>query len=626
MPPLALFLPSALDLAGWAGVIFASLAMIGIGRLATAGRAAPESALLAGWGVCVLMLTAWGLVTMASLRIPGVGLAVLGLVAQAWPRLRLSRAEWCALGRVVALAVPVLLIMASARPSLPDTWLNLLPNAAYLYDHGYFPADVRPAAHSFIAGAPYNMQLASFLAGLVTPGFPPSAMIDFNVVLLLAASLLLARLASPTLASGNGAAAPRWAITALGILLATALNPAFDPRYHLSAYSETAVMVALAFAGWHAARALDGIAGGRDARSDLCLLALTLAVLVNVKQESFALALGVVLSGLALAGAAPARRREAVVALLLAALPAVLLYLGWRWYVLSHFELGELKNLPLAQWHIRELPEILLNMLRAIGNKLVYFAILFATLAAALARLRRREIDLATRLVAMLLGVALVYNLFLVVAYVAHFEGEMGIEAHSYFRYNTHLGLLLMAALVLLTRDWRWSRFGGRWRRAVPAVLVLLAVLVPLGFLPMLRFDLEVPDLRAYQLAHEAALRIADDEHLLLILPGDNGTVPWTLEGVLRYLPPRRPDVDLAVATDLADGLATPGYAHALLSCAPPDFGLVPAGAAALLQRRDATWYVETVWAYPPPPAHAHWSQVLSPAALCLPPLAPRRG
>ncbi len=88
----------------------------------------------------------------------------------------------------------------------------------------------------------------------------------------------------------------------------------------------------------------------------------------------------------------------------------------------------------------------------------------------------RRELDLGTRVAALLLGTAIVYNLALLGAYVAHFEGQMGIEAHSYFRYNTHLGLLLMAALVLYARDWRWQQFGGRWRRAMPALVVLLAL------------------------------------------------------------------------------------------------------------------------------------------------------
>jgi hypothetical protein len=615
MPALTLLLPSWLDLAGWGGVTLACLAMCGIGRLTTRARAAPESALLAGWGVCVLLLTGWGIATPLSMYVPALVLLVTGLGALLWPQARLRARDWCVLARIVVLALPLLAIMASARPSLPDTWLNLLPNAVYLYDHGFFPADARPAAHSFIAGAPYNMQLASYMAGLLLPDFPASAMIDFNIVLQLAAGLLLARIMMQ-----DDAALPRWPVLALGQLLAIPLNPGFDPRYHFSAYSEASVTVALLFAGWHAARALDRLGGGRDARDDLLLLAPILAVLVNIKQESVALAVGAVLSALAVALLARAQRGKAMAQILLAALPALLLYLGWRGYVLNHFALGELKGLPVEQWHIRELPTILLNMLRAIGERGVFFAILFIALAVAAWRLRCREIDLGTRVAALLLGTAIVYNLALLGAYVTHFEGLMGIEAHSYFRYNTHLGLLLMAALVLYARDWRWQQFGGRWRRAMPALAVLLALIVPLPFLRMLRFDLEVPNLRAYRLAHEAALRIGDDAHLLLILPGDNGTLPPTIEGVLRDLPPRRPNVVFGVASDFATGLANKDFPRALLSCAPAGFALVPEGQGALLRRVGDQWQVDASWTYGQPPAHARWSQVLAPAPLCLPP------
>lgn len=615
MPAFALLLPSWLDLAGWAGVALASLAMCGIGRLVSGGRALPESALLAGWGVCVLVLTGWGIATPASMHIPALVLLIIGLVALLWPRVWLGAPAWCMLARVALLALPLLAIMVSARPSLPDTWLNLLPNAVYLYDRNFFPADARPAAHSFIAGAPYNMQLASYMAGLLLPDFPASAMIDFNVVLQLAAGLLLARMMTQ-----DDAAPPRWPVLALGMLLAIPLNPGFDPRYHLSAYSETSVTVALLFAGWHAARALDRLGGQRDARDDFLLLAFTLAVLVNIKQESIALAVGVVVSSLALALMARTGRGKAVIQVLIAALPALLLYLGWRWYVLHSFALGELKGLPYEQWHIRELPLILLNMLRAIGERGVYFAILFITLAIAAWRLIRRELDLGTRVAAMLLGAFVIYNLALLGAYVAHFEGQMGIEAHSYFRYNTHLGLLLMGTLVLYARDWRWSEFGGSWRRAMPALVILLALIVPLPFLRMLRFDLEVPNLRTYQLAREAATRIGDDAHLLLILPGDNGTLPPTIEGVLRDLPPRRPNVVLDVASDFATGVSNKDYPLALLSCAPAGFALVPEGEGALLKRVGGQWQVEMRWTYDPPSPHARWSQVLAPAPLCLPP------
>ncbi len=613
MPPLALLIPTGSDLAGWLGVFFACLVLMGLGRLLSAGRATPEAALIAGWGGAVLLLTAWGVATAASLRLPAIVLAAAGLAALALPRWRLSRAEWRAVARLLVLALPLLAVMASARPSLPDTWLNLLPNAAYLYDHGFFPADARPAAHSFIAGAPYNMQLASFIANLVTPGFSLTAMIDLNILLQLAAGLLLARLAS-----GNDAVAPSWTMTALGILLATALNPGFDPRYHLSDYSEPSVTVTVAFAGWFAARALDRIHGGRDARLDFWLLALSLAALVNIKQESIMLVAGVLAAALWLVVMARGPRRPALTALGLAVLPAALLYLLWRWYVLSHFELGELKNLPPSAWHVHEIPQILAAMAGEAAQKVVLFLPLIALIAVALWRLAHRQLDLATRLAVMGAGVALVYNAGLVFAYVAHFEGQMGTDAHSYFRYNTHLGLLLMAAYVLLLRSWNWKRLVARWRRAVPALIIALVLLDPFPFLRMLRFDLEVPNLRVWQLAREAAPRIADGERLVLVLPGDNGSVRPALESVLRYAPPRRPAIDLAVAPDLAAAHALQGYDHALVSCLPAAEGGAPQGSAALLTRDRAGWKTDAVWPYAPVPVHARWSQVLAPQALCL--------
>ena len=66
----------------------------------------------------------------------------------------------------------------------------------------------------------------------------------------------------------------------------------FVPRYHLSDYSEASVTVALAFAGWSAARFLDRRAVGESGRRSLWQMALSLAALVNIKQDSVALAVG----------------------------------------------------------------------------------------------------------------------------------------------------------------------------------------------------------------------------------------------------------------------------------------------------------------------------------------------
>src|SRR5260370_38631607 len=70
--PWEFMIPSWTDLAGWAGVLAAALALTGFGRLLSLGRGAPEAALVAGWGGACLGLTLWGVATAAALRPPGV--------------------------------------------------------------------------------------------------------------------------------------------------------------------------------------------------------------------------------------------------------------------------------------------------------------------------------------------------------------------------------------------------------------------------------------------------------------------------------------------------------------------------------------------------------------------------
>jgi hypothetical protein len=616
---MTLLIPTWTALGDWAGVLIASLALIGLGRVLSLGRAAPESVLVAGWGAAAFALTLWGVATAASLRLPGAILLALGLLALLVPRLRLGRAEWRALGRIIAVALPLLAVMASARPSLPDTFLNLLPNAAYLYDHAAFPADDRPASHSFLPGAPYNLQFAAFLASFFTRGLPVSAMIAFNILLQLAFALFLARI----IEAGEEApgAAPSWTAVALGLLLTTALNPGFVPRYHLSSYSEASVTVCVAFAAWFAARSLENLAALRPSAVPLGLLALTLAALVNIKQDSIALAAGVIVSACVVAGIG--RRWRSLAALALATLPAALLYLAWRWYVLEHFALGELKPLPLGQWQFASIPQILRSMAGVVIQKPYFFSLSALTVAALLWRLRQRGLDRPSMVAALFLGTAVIYNLALFGAYIAHFPGQMGSDAHSYFRYNTHLGLLLVLALVLLVRDIaaerRLSPSQGARRLMLP-VLMLALLLCPVIFLRVLRFDLEDPQQRAWQLAALASRALTRDHRLALLLPGDNGSLAAMLEGLIRYTPPRHLDADLRVvmtlAPDTLDHLAKEGYRRALLSCLPAPPGETVPPEAALLAKGPSGW--DTIALEPfAPPRFPHWSHVIAEAPLC---------
>jgi hypothetical protein len=622
---MELLIPSWSELAGWGGVFVAGLLFIGCGRLLSAGRAAPEAALLAGWGFACVLLTVWGVVTATSLLFPAAAFAGLGVVGFL-PKLAPDRAAWRSMLRLGVIAVPLLAIMASARPSQPDTFLNLLPNSAYLWDHAAFPADDRAPAYSLLPAAPYNMQLASFIVSAATWNFSMSAMIGFNIVLQLAFALFLARLIE---GSDDDRAVPSWAAAALGLLLTTVINPGFVDRYDFSAYSEPSVTVATAFAAWFAARALESLAARRPAGGDLALLALTLSALVNIKQDSVALAAAVVATAAALALWQEAgTRARSVGALLLAALPAGALYLAWRWYVLGHFAAGELKLQPVAQWQFDIVPLVLRNMAAAVARYAYFFAAAALALAGLLWRWRRAGLDRTTRVAALFAGVAILYNAALLFTYVAHFDREIGAAAHSYFRYNSHLGLLLMLTLTLLARDVarerRWALVG-IGRRVGGGALLAVAMAAPIAgfFFGFLRFDLEAAQQRCWQLAALARQQLDKDPHLALILPADNGSLSTMLAALIRFTPPRHRDAVLGYEYDLSEAslgeLAQLGYRYALFSCRTPEFEKWPFDNAGLMERHaDGRWLVLAFTRYAPAPLHMRASHVLAEAPLCL--------
>jgi hypothetical protein len=622
---MELLIPSWAELAGWGGVLVMTLLFIGCGRLVTAGRAAPEAALIAGWGGASLLLTLWGVATAASLAIPAVLVMVIGAIGCLLPRAALAGADWRSLGRMLAVSLPLLLLMASARPSLPDTFLNLLPNAAYLWDHGFFPADRRPPSYSFLPGAPYNMQLVGYLVSLLTGRLALNAMIGFNIVLQLATALLLARLVAGL--EEEPADVPSWSAIASGLLLATLINPGFVPRYHFSDYSEASVAVTTGFAGWFAVGALERLAAGRDARRALTLLALALAALVSIKQDSVALAASIVASSVALALLQErGGRRRGIAALVLAAVPAAVLYLAWRWYVLGHFAVGELKLLPPSEWQVALIPLILRSMAADVVEKAYFFLAVIASVLGLVWYWRRQGLDRTARLAALFAGVTVLYNLAIFFTYIAHFPGTTSDSAHSYFRYNTHLAPLLMLSLTLLARALAAERgwqLAGVWQRALPAAIIAMALLGPLAFFPWLRFDLEATQQRAWRLAASAAPALDQDRRLALVLPGDNGSLATMLDALIRFAPPRHVDAALKVVDQATDAsltsLAAAGYRFALLSCAPGGLADVPPAHAALLERADQRWRPAAVWSYPAADLPVRPSHVVADAPLCLP-------
>ncbi len=616
---MAPYLPDAGDLTGLLGLVAALALFLGLGSVAAGARAVvPESRIVAGWGLACLVLTAWGVAGLSSLRVP---LLVLGLLAL-WPVARrlaggVGIGAGTGLGIAALLSIPYWLVMLPAWPSQVDTWLNLLPNAAYLVDHGMLPRHDRPPAWSFLPVAPYNTQFASFIASVVAGHLVANGMALFNLALLLLAGLLIARVLSP-----DPDRPPVWAVAA-GIALAIPLNPGFVPRTFLSGYGETPLAVTALVAAWLAADVLAAMA--RRAPAPWVPLALVLAALVNTKQSGIGLLLPVGVSFAVLAVTHPAigwRRGLGATAAILA--PALALWLAWRGYALTAFQAGELRPLPVERWNVPLLPVILAAMARTIVQKATFYLCLLGVLALAVAHWRRAaRSNTATRL-ALIGGIAVLYNGFLLLTYVAHFPPEMAINAHSYFRYSGHLSLLVMAGLALglrpaaeLVVDW----LGDRVRQARIG-LVALGLIFPVAAVGLLRFDLQVPQPAVFALGPRIAAHLPADARVAVLAPSDPFDAAGSLvRGVLLYLPPRRPALDLlarnrADAATLED-LRAQGAGHAVITCVPPGLPFGAAGQAALLRATADGWALVEAWSWPPIPAKERLGALLERPVFC---------
>src|SRR5258708_11713158 len=622
---LADLLPSWLQLGGLLGVFFAGAVLLLSGRALAGGRGVPELQLLAGWGAFCVVLTLWGAATQASMRWPALVFVRLAAATLAAPRLRLSRADLAAVWRVLVLALPIWAVMVAVHPALPAPFPNFLPNAVYLFDHGFFPADDRPHSFATWPAFPYNQPLATYLATLFLPQFPPGALVHLNILLQVMLALLFARMLRPRTA--EFAATPSWSACAGGLLLVLALNPGFVPRIDFTSYAEPALTVGVCAVGWLAARCLSTMAEGGaawrgPARHEVVLLALCLAALVGIKQVGIVLAFGLLL-GMLLLALADRRiaRGHALGAIVLAALPSLLLYGVWRWYVLTHFALGELKLLPPSAWQFDILPITLANILVAIAEKPLFFMVIAVVIAASIGLTWRQGLREGTRLLVLTTVLFAVYNAFLVIVYVIHMGPVAGEAAHSYFRYMTHLSLLAVLSLTVVAREWALARPrapGAAGRRGwVPAAAILLVLLVPLAFAKRLRFDTQMPQPLIWGLARDVAGVVTDGERLAVLLPGDNGSTSLMLRAALALTPPRRA-LDIYDASTLPGGVegglaaaAQRGYVKAVVTCA------ASADAAELLVYDGISWRVDKSWPYPSPRTTERWTTVLSAAPFC---------
>jgi hypothetical protein len=175
----------------------------------------------------------------------------------------------------------------------------------------------------------------------------------------------------------------------------------------------------------------------------------------------------------------------------LASLPAFVVLFTWRFHVASELTGREAGFLPFDSWHFSHIPTILLQMLITLMKKGYYLVLITIIIVLSVRALLKCEQPIDRLL--LLTGFLVVgYNAFLFLIYVSSFSEADALRVASYWRYNMHMGGIVIAAsgvVAVLV----WHRFFSRetrWKKMAWIPIILL-VASPFAFAKKLRFDLD---------------------------------------------------------------------------------------------------------------------------------------
>ncbi|MGD0192651.1 MAG: hypothetical protein ABSD74_18080 [Rhizomicrobium sp.] len=483
-------------------LLFAAQTLVG----AAVGRKNRWPALdpLAGWAVLCLPFVLLG--TLTALSFIWVDVICITIVAASlayclWRGVAIRLTDWWP---YLLLSAPFLLIVTPTAPYGWDQLSHWLPNVNYIYTVQHFPREGLPPTTSAHAGYPYGfalpvywVEMAARACGTLFKGVGISAALNVTLFAI-CARMLVDALRSTQSGKQNGEHVTLgsmlfdtniWLSAGLALLLMTALSPTFLPTNSISASADNPTSVVLLAITLSILPCEDG-SNDRGSAS-LAQLALLLTLNVLLKEDNAVPALSLLLGRIlwdARTGSEPLRTLRKFV---LASMPMLAVGILWHAYAFLHIAQGEMAVRTPSQWHIALLPHVLLGMGGVFISKIGFLALLLATLFIASRSLsRRRPHDDRIGAIAVIAFAGLVgYTVFLAFAYISIFSEAEAERQAAFWRYQTHLGLVLEGAVIFAVCSSVVRPRTVYARLALPVAAVM--VLAPVVFAPVIRPDLD---------------------------------------------------------------------------------------------------------------------------------------
>lgn len=573
-----------------------------------------EADFVLGWGAiscvytiaCVffqgpLEITTWGI----------VGIAVLAAIV-------LYRRDGVVLTpgilRLLLLAIPLLLIASAMVPSQWDEFSHWLPAPRFLLLTNDVPSLDNPGrgtqmypAYPF--GWPYLTYLASRLSGVYLEG----ASRVLNVGFLLFFGLLALRVAV-TAAGGKISRPISWKLAGLAVLFGTLANPTFIQKIILTAYADVGTSVTVGVTAYLLWMLLNAQAENDYSKARRLAWSVSLAglALINIKQVNLILLVGLALLYLVIAWRDKNIELNRSVVLALAALaPAMMLYAIWRYHVgvnLAHVGGAEARFMDFENWHIDKMHLIFLQMLVVAGKKIGFFGPMAIAAGFGIRALFnvRNPFD---RLAMLVGGSFLIYNGFLFFTYVASFGERQALTAVSFWRYNTHMGMLAVLFIAISAGMlWKHYDLANRAPKKLAWLPIILILIAPFVFAKKLRFDLE-PDKPHYtSVAWDLASYLPISEPLVFIDPlgtGESGVISRYITNrySIPWLSAFHPMSHSALeGMSNKDGKPNWVLVHSITPVVTDFYGIpLKERVSYLLKKEDGQWRIDREWPYPKP-------------------------